>query len=69
MMVRILFGVGLFTLGYVIGKAVGSAQAPGVSPRLIWEGEDEDTLPPHRMRPDADFAEARRSETSRSELG
>ena len=59
MIVRLLFGVGMFTLGYVIGKAVGNAQATETSGHPAWKGDDDEAIMSHPRRPDADFAQAR----------
>jgi len=50
MIVRIFIGVGLFALGYFLGKEMGSAES--VRDQLSWAAEEDDRIPT-AQHPDA----------------
>ena len=54
MLMRLLFGVGMFALGYVIGKEVGRAEG-AVRYQLEWYPVDGDRGYPGQTGPDAVF--------------
>ena len=62
MMKRILVGVGLFTLGYLLGRSLGRAERPPAG-RLTWEDAGDRAAATGQPVPDAEFSDvvARRS--------
>lgn len=57
MIVRIFIGVGLFTLGYLVGKEMGRAES--IRDQLRWATEGDDPMPTRR-----DSGEDARTEAS-----
>jgi hypothetical protein len=43
MIVRIFIGVGLFALGYLVGKEMGRAES--IRDQLSWATDDDDLMP------------------------
>lgn len=43
MIVRIFIGIGLFALGYVVGKEMGRAES--IRDQLSWAAEEDDLMP------------------------
>jgi hypothetical protein len=64
---RLLVGVGLFALGYLVGKAVGRTDA---DPRrqLTWERQRQAEISPETGGADADFDEPRVHRTTDSRV-
>jgi hypothetical protein len=58
----------MFTLGYVIGKAVGGTQGAAYA-QLRLEADAENRVVSTQGRPDAELAEARPRSASQGELG
>ena len=56
MIKQLLIGVGIFALGYAIGKAVGRTEAE-LSGRLEWEGDADSRFGPEQSGGDAEFVE------------
>lgn len=56
MITKLLIGVGLFTLGYAVGKAVGRAEAQ-LSGHLGWDGDAESSGVSQQTGKDAEFEE------------
>jgi hypothetical protein len=56
MIKRVLVGVGLFTLGYLLGRSLGRAERPPAG-RLTWEGAGDQGAAPGQPVRDAEFSD------------
>lgn len=55
MFVRIVIGVGLFAIGYFVGKEIGRAES--IRDQLNWAADEDDSGPTKR-RPEGDIQTA-----------